>query len=113
MKLDILAIAVHPDDAELGCSGLLMMEKLNGKKIGVLDLTKGELGTRGTADLRLIEASKAASIMDLDVRENAGMADGFFRNDEQHQRLLVYFIRKYQPEIVIANALDDRHPDHG
>ena len=113
MKLDILAIAVHPDDVELGCAGLLMAEKMKGKKTGVLDLTQGELGTRGTAELRLKEAARAAEVMDLNVRENAGMADGFFCNDEPHQRLLIRFIRKYKPEIVIANALDDRHPDHG
>ncbi len=113
MKLDLLAIAVHPDDVELGCSGTLIMEKQKGKKTGVLDLTRGELGTRGTPELRLQEAARAAEAMGLDVRENAGMADGFFRNDEEHQRKLIRFIRKYQPEIVIANALDDRHPDHG
>ncbi len=113
MKLDILAIAVHPDDVELGCSGTLMMEKRNGKKVGVLDLTRGELGTRGTAELRDIEAATAAEIMNLDVRENALLADGFFRNDEESQRVLISFIRKYQPEIVLANALADRHPDHG
>src|SRR3990170_7230185 len=113
MKLDILAIAVHPDDVELGCAGTLMMEKLNGRKVGVVDLTKGELGTRGTAELRTVEATRSAGIMDLDVRENAAMADGFFRNDEAHQRLLITYIRKYQPEIILANALDDRHPDHG
>lgn len=113
MKLDILAIAVHPDDVELGCSGTLMMEKQNGKKVGVLDLTRGELGTRGSVETRNEEAKIAAQIMQLDVRENAGMADGFFKNDEVHQRLLITYIRKYQPEIVLANALDDRHPDHG
>ncbi|MEJ7739995.1 MAG: bacillithiol biosynthesis deacetylase BshB1 [Chitinophagaceae bacterium] len=113
MKLDILAVAVHPDDVELGCAGILMTEKLIGKKVGVLDLTKGELGTRGTAELRNEEAIRAADIMELDVRENAAMADGFFRNDETHQRILITFIRKYQPEIVITNALNDRHPDHG
>jgi N-acetylglucosamine malate deacetylase 1 len=113
LKLDILAIAVHPDDVELGCAGLLMVEKMKGKKTGVVDLTRGELGTRGTAELRQKEAERAAEIMDLDVRENAAMADGFFRNDEDHQRELIRFIRKYKPEIVIANALDDRHPDHG
>jgi bacillithiol biosynthesis deacetylase BshB1 len=113
MKLDILAIAVHPDDVELGCAGTLMMEKLHGKKIGVVDLTRGELGTRGTPELRAEEAARAASIMQLDVRENLGMADGFFRNDETHQRLLIRAIRKYRPEIVLANAREDRHPDHG
>jgi bacillithiol biosynthesis deacetylase BshB1 len=113
MKLDLLAFAVHPDDVELGCSGTLMMEKLNGKKIGVIDLTRGELGTRGTPELRLQESAKAAEIMQLEVRENLSMADGFFKNDEEHQRQLITAIRKYQPEIVLANALADRHPDHG
>ena len=113
MKLDILAIAVHPDDVELGCSGTLIIEKSKGKRTGVLDLTRGELGTRGTPELRQQEADRAAQVMELDVRENAGMADGFFKNDEAHQRKLITYIRKYQPEIVIANALDDRHPDHG
>jgi bacillithiol biosynthesis deacetylase BshB1 len=113
MKLDILAIAVHPDDVELGCSGTLLMEKMNGKKTGVVDLTRGELGTRGTPELRAQEAAQAAAILQLDVRENLGMADGFFRNDEEHQRLLIRAIRKYRPEIVLGNALEDRHPDHG
>jgi bacillithiol biosynthesis deacetylase BshB1 len=113
MKLDVLAIAVHPDDVELCCAGTLMMEKHNGKKVGVVDLTRGELGTRGTAELRDVESSNAAAIMQLDVRENLGMADGFFKNDETHQRLLIRVIRKFQPEIVLASALADRHPDHG
>jgi bacillithiol biosynthesis deacetylase BshB1 len=113
MKLDILAIAVHPDDAELGCAGTLLMEKLNGKKIGVVDLTRGELGTRGTPELRAQESARAGAILELNARENLGMADGFFSNDELHQRLLITAIRKYQPEIVLANALKDRHPDHG
>ncbi|HEX5024489.1 MAG TPA: bacillithiol biosynthesis deacetylase BshB1 [Agriterribacter sp.] len=113
MKLDILAVAVHPDDAELGCAGTLLMEKQQNKKIGVIDLTRGELGTRGSAALRAEESARAAAIMQLDVRENLGMADGFFKNDEPHQRLLIKAIRKYRPEIVLANTLDDRHPDHG
>lgn len=113
MKLDILAIAVHPDDVELGCSGTLLMEKMHGKKTGVVDLTRGELGTRGTPEIRDEEAAKSAAILQLDVRENLGMADGFFRNDEVHQRLLIRAIRKYRPEIVLANSLEDRHPDHG
>lgn len=113
MKIDVLAIAVHPDDVELGCAGTLMMEKLKGKKTGVIDLTQGELGTRGSVEIRKEEAARAAAIMELDIRENLGMADGFFKNDEIHQRLLIKAIRKYQPEIVLANALDDRHPDHG
>ena len=113
MKLDILAIAVHPDDVELGCAGTLLMEKMNGKRTGVVDLTRGELGTRGTPELRAEEAARAAAILQLDVRENLGMADGFFRNDEDHQRRLIRAIRKYRPEIVLGNALEDRHPDHG
>jgi bacillithiol biosynthesis deacetylase BshB1 len=113
MKLDILAIAVHPDDVELGCAGTLLMEKARGKKTGVVDLTRGELGTRGTPELRAEEAAAAAALMRLDVRENLGMADGFFQNDQEHQLLLIGAIRKYRPEIVLANALTDRHPDHG
>jgi bacillithiol biosynthesis deacetylase BshB1 len=113
IKLDVLAVAVHPDDVELGCAGTLLMEKRNGKKTGVVDLTRGELGTRGSAKLRAEEAAKAAAILQLDVRENLEMADGFFRNDEAHQRLLIRAIRKYRPEVVLANALEDRHPDHG
>ncbi|HEY4335439.1 MAG TPA: bacillithiol biosynthesis deacetylase BshB1, partial [Puia sp.] len=113
MKLDILAIAVHPDDVELGCAGTLLMEKSKGKKTGVVDLTRGELGTRGTPGLRAEEAAAAAALMQLDARENLGMADGFFRNDQEHQLLLIRAIRKYRPEIVLANALTDRHPDHG
>ena len=113
MKLDILAIGVHPDDVELGCSGTLINEKRNGKTIGVLDLTEGELGTRGTVATRYAEAAVAAGIMGLSVRENLRMRDGFFRNDETHQMQLIAVIRKYRPEIVIGNILDDRHPDHG
>jgi bacillithiol biosynthesis deacetylase BshB1 len=113
IKLDILAIAVHPDDVELGCSGTLLMEKANGKRTGIVDLTRGELGTRGTPELRAEEAARAAEILGVDVRENLGMADGFFQNDEEHQRLLIRAIRKYRPEIVLGNALEDRHPDHG
>lgn len=113
MKLDILAIAVHPDDVELGCSGTLMVSLLQGKKAGILDLTKGELGTRGTPEGRMEEAASAAAVMGITIRENAGMADGFFRNDEEHQKKIITFIRKYQPDIVLANALTDRHPDHG
>jgi bacillithiol biosynthesis deacetylase BshB1 len=113
MKLDILAIAVHPDDVELGCSGTLLMEAAKGKRTGIVDLTRGELGTRGTPELRAEEAARAALILGVDVRENLGMADGFFRNDEAHQRLLIRAIRKYRPEIVLGNILEDRHPDHG
>ncbi len=113
MKLDILAIAVHPDDVELGCSGALMVSVLKGKKAGILDLTKGELGTRGTPEGRREEAAAAAAIMGIAIRDNAGMADGFFRNDEAHQKQIIPFIRKYRPDIVLANAFTDRHPDHG
>lgn len=113
MKLDILAIGVHPDDVELGCSGVLINEIKNGKKTGIIDLTQGELGTRGTKETRYAEAQKAAEIIGVAVRENLKMRDGFFRNDEEHQLQLIAAIRKYQPEIVLANILDDRHPDHG
>ncbi len=112
-KIHVLAVAVHPDDVELCCAGTLMMEKKKGKTTGVIDLTRGELGTRGTPELRIREAEAAAGIMDLDIRENLGMADGFFENNEENQRKLIRAIRKYQPEIVLASALADRHPDHG
>lgn len=112
-KLDILAIGVHPDDLELGCAGTLINHVRMGQQVGILDLTQGELGTRGTPELRLQEALDAAHIMGISVRENLGMADGFFRNDKEHQLHLVEYIRKYRPEVVIANALEDRHPDHG
>ncbi len=113
MKLHILAIAVHPDDVELGCAGILIKHAQAGQAVGILDLTQGELGTRGTPEGRLEEAAAAAEIMGVKVRENAGMRDGFFRNDEEHQMQLIRYIRRWQPEIVIGNALDDRHPDHG
>jgi bacillithiol biosynthesis deacetylase BshB1 len=113
MKLDLLAIGVHPDDVELGCSGTIINEIKNGKKVGVLDLTQGELGSRGTIETRYEEAAKAAMIMGVHIRENLKMRDGFFKNDEEHQRKLIIAIRKYQPEVVITNSLDDRHPDHG
>lgn len=113
MKLDILAIGVHPDDVELGCAGSLIIEIKNGKSTGIIDLTQGELGTRGTIVTRYDEAAKAAAIIGVKVRENLKMRDGFFKNDEEHQLKLVTAIRKYRPEIVFANILDDRHPDHG
>ena len=113
MKLDVLAIGVHPDDVELGCSGTLINEIKRGKKAGILDLTEGELGTRGTAQTRYDEAKEAAAIMGVSIRENARMRDGFFKNDEEHQRQLITYLRKYRPEIVFANILEDRHPDHG
>jgi bacillithiol biosynthesis deacetylase BshB1 len=113
MKLHILAIAAHPDDIELGCAGTLLNHVRKGQATGIIDLTEGELGTRGNVADRYAEARAAADIMGVTVRENAQMADGFFRNDEANQRKLIHYIRKYQPEIVIANARSDRHPDHG
>lgn len=113
MKLNILAIGVHPDDVELGCSGTLIKEIKSGKKAGIIDLTQGELGTRGTIETRYEEAANAAMIMGVEVRENLKMRDGFFKNDEEHQLALIRAIRKYQPDIVIGNVLHDRHPDHG
>lgn len=111
-KLDILAIAAHPDDVELGCSGMMAKEAAKGKKTGVLDLTRGELGTRGTAAIRDAEAAAASKIMNLTIRENLGFKDGFFMNDEAHQLEIIKIIRKYRPEIVVCNAVKDRHPDH-
>ena len=114
MKLDILAIGVHPDDIELSCAGTLINAGLQGKKTGVVDLTAGELGTRGTPEIRLQEAANAAKIMGLQVRQNLFLKDGFFRNDEQNaMQKITAAIRKFQPTIVLANALEDRHPDHG
>ena len=113
MKLDILAIGSHPDDVELGCSGTLINEVKRGKKVGIIDLTQGELGTRGTIETRYQEAADAGKIIGLSARENLKMRDGFFRNDEEHQKQLIQVIRKYRPEIVIGNILEDRHPDHG
>lgn len=113
MKLDILAFGAHPDDVELGCGATIAKEVANGKKIGIIDLTRGELGTRGTAETRDQEASEAANILGVDVRENLAFADGFFLNDKAHQLEVIKMIRKYQPEIVLCNAVEDRHIDHG
>jgi N-acetylglucosamine malate deacetylase 1 len=113
MKLDILAIGVHPDDVELGCSGTLINEIKLGKKVGIIDLTQGELGTRGSIETRYHEAAKAAMIIGVHIRENLKMRDGFFKNDEEHQLKLITAIRKYQPSVIIGNVLHDRHPDHG
>ena len=113
MKLDILAFAAHPDDVELSAGGTLLLHKSRGKKIGIVDFTKGEMGTRGTPETRLQEADAASKVLQLDARENLGFADCFFRNDMEHRMKVVSVIRKYQPEIVIANAVRDRHPDHG
>jgi bacillithiol biosynthesis deacetylase BshB1 len=112
MKLDILAFGAHPDDVELGCGGTLAKEVSIGKKVGIIDLTRGELGTRGSATIRDQEANEAAKILGVSVRENLNMRDGFFINDEAHQLEVIKTIRKYQPEIVICNAVDDRHIDH-
>jgi bacillithiol biosynthesis deacetylase BshB1 len=113
MKLDILAFGAHPDDIELGCGATIAKEVSLGKKVGIVDLTQGELGTRGSAELRIIEANNAAKILGVSVRENVGFADGFFINDKKHQLEIIKMIRKYQPDIVLCNAIDDRHIDHG
>ncbi|MCF0048573.1 bacillithiol biosynthesis deacetylase BshB1 [Dyadobacter sp. LJ53] len=113
MKLDILAITAHPDDVELCCAGTLLAQIALGKKVGIVDLTRGELGTRGTPEGRIQEAKNAAAIMNISVRDNVGLADGFFANNESHQKAIIPYIRKYQPDIVITNAVGDRHPDHG
>jgi N-acetylglucosamine malate deacetylase 1 len=113
MKLDILAFGAHPDDVELGCAGTILKEISLGKKVGIVDLTRGELGTRGTAVIRDQEALDAARVLGISVRENLNMKDGFFLNDEKHQLEVIKMIRKYQPEIVLCNAIDDRHIDHG
>lgn len=112
MKLDILAFGAHPDDVELGCSGTILKEISLGKKVGIVDLTRGELGTRGSAQIRDQEAHAAAKILGVAVRQNLEMRDGFFVNDEMHQREIMKMIRKYRPEIVLCNAADDRHIDH-
>lgn len=113
MKLDILAFGAHPDDVELSCSGTIAKEISLGKKVGIIDLTRGELGTRGSAEIRDVEAANAAKILGVHVRENLNMRDGFFVNDEKHQLEIIKMIRKYKPEIVLCNAIDDRHIDHG
>ena len=113
MKLDILVFAVHPDDAELGCSGTILKHIAAGKKVGIIDLTRGELGTRGTAETRDQESADSSRILGIHVRENLGMRDGFFKNDEEHQLKIIQVVRKYNPEIVLSNALYDRHSDHG
>ena len=112
MKIDILAIGAHPDDVELGCSGTIAKEIANNKKVGLLDLTKGELGTRGSAEIREKEANDAAKILNVAFRENLNFKDGFFKNDEEHQLKLIQVIRKYKPDVILCNAIDDRHIDH-
>ncbi|WP_454801845.1 bacillithiol biosynthesis deacetylase BshB1 [Mucilaginibacter phyllosphaerae] len=113
LKLDILVLPVHPDDAELGCAGTILKHVNLGHKVGIVDLTRGELGTRGSAEIRDKEAAKAAEILGLTIRENLAMPDGFFTNTKEYQLQVIAAIRKYQPEIVITNAYHDRHPDHG
>ncbi|WP_373074286.1 bacillithiol biosynthesis deacetylase BshB1 [Zeaxanthinibacter enoshimensis] len=113
MKLDILVFGAHPDDAELSVGATIAKEVDRGKKVGIIDLTRGELGTRGSAEIRDREAAKAAEILGISVRENMEFADGFFVNDKEHQMALIRMIRKYRPEIVLCNAIRDRHIDHG
>lgn len=113
LKLDILIMSVHPDDAELGCAGTILKHIALGKKVGIVDLTRGELGTRGSAEIRDAEAAASSKILGLAVRENLGLPDGFFENRKEYQLKVIEAIRKYQPRIVITNAYYDRHPDHG
>ena len=112
LKLDILAFGAHPDDVELGCGGTIAKEISNGKKIGIIDLTRGELGTRGDVKTRDLESKNASKILGVDIRENLNFRDGFFVNDEKHQLKVIEIIRKYRPEIVLCNAIEDRHIDH-
>lgn len=112
MKLDILAFAAHPDDTELSCSGTIASHIAKGYKVGVIDFTRGEMGTRGTVEIRNQEAAESAKILGLSVRENLNFKDAFFENDVPHRLEVVKAIRKYQPKIVLANAINDRHPDH-
>lgn len=113
MKLDLLAFGAHPDDTELSCAGTILAEIKQGKRVGIVDLTRGELGTRGTAETREEEAANSARVLGVQVRENLDMADGFFQNDPENQKKIITILRKYQPEIILCNAPDDRHPDHG
>ena len=113
MKLDILAVAAHPDDVEMSCAGTLLAGAAVGKKIGIVDLTRGELGTRGTPETRAAEAAAASRILGVAARENLGLPDGFFRNDREHQLPIIAALRRHQPEVVLCNAITDRHPDHG
>ena len=112
-KVDILAFGVHPDDIELSCAGTLLAEQKRGKKTGIIDLTMGELGTRGSAETRKEEAENAAKVLKVNFRENLQMRDGFFKNDEENQLKVIKILRRYRPEIVLCNAPSDRHPDHG
>ncbi len=112
MNLDILAFGAHPDDVELGCGGTICKEIAHGKTVGIIDLTRGELGTRGTAAIRDSESANAAKILGVSVRENLKMADGFFVNDKEHQKKVIEMLRKYRPDVVLCNAINDRHIDH-
>ena len=113
MKLDILVFGAHPDDVELGCGGTILKHVKQGYKVGILDLTRGELGTRGTEETRSNETENSTKILGVSLRDNMGFKDGFFQNDESHKMELIKKIREYKPEIVITNAPTDRHPDHG
>jgi bacillithiol biosynthesis deacetylase BshB1 len=113
MKLDVLAFAAHPDDAEISAGGTIAKLVSQGKKVGIVDFTQGELGSRGSAELRMVEAAKSGEILGLSARENLKMADGFFEHSEENLRAVIRMVRKYQPEIVLANSVSDRHPDHG
>lgn len=113
MKLDILVFAAHPDDAELSCSGTILHHIALGKKVGIIDLTRGELGTRGSAELRDQEAIHSSKILGIHARENLGLADGFFEDNRESQLKIIEMVRKYQPDLVLANAVYDRHIDHG
>ena len=112
MKLDVLAFGAHPDDVELGCGGTIIKHTSNKLKVGIIDLTKGELGTRGSAEIRMKEADSASKLMNIALRENLAFDDGFFINDDNHKRVLIRKIREYQPDIILTNAPSDRHPDH-
>ena len=113
MQLDILAFGVHPDEVELSCSGTLLASIHQGKKVGIVDLTRGELGTRGSAEIRDREAADAAKILGVHHRENLRMADGFFTHSEENLRKIIVVLRKFRPSVILANAVEDRHPDHG
>ena len=113
IKLDVLAFAAHPDDVELSCSGTLLKLTKQGKKVGIVDLTQGELGTRGSASLRLVEAQNSSKILGISVRENLNLGDGFFENNRENKIKIIEALRKYKPTMVLANALTDRHIDHG
>lgn len=113
MKLDILAFGAHPDDVELGCSGAMILEIQRGRKAGIVDLTRGETGSRGTPEIREAEAQEAAEIIGCSIRENLGLPDGAITDDHASRIAVITAIRKYRPEIILCNAMHDRHPDHG